>query len=109
MNIVDILNKVSKSSARKRTDILEQIEIEYILKFCEINNNKSKKYKSIFKDKYISKIKISFQILYEYYINTNDKRMLNTLIKNSNYLNKYNVKYNNELISNLILKETYLK
>lgn len=109
MNIVDILNKVSISNVRKKADILEQYEIEYILKYCEINKNRiKKKYKILFDKEYHIKINLTFYILYDYFLNTYDKRILNTLLKNYDELKNSKSKYHNEYISKLIYEKILL-
>lgn len=101
--IIETLNKFDTEDDAINFSKIEVFDCEYLIKYLEINHNKLKeKYTYNFELNWKVKLSISFLIIYKNYLNSNDIRILNVMIKSIKMINSLGIKFNQQELHKLI-------
>ena len=81
-----------------------ELDFEYLLRYMEIfKDDLISKFSLNFPSKWETKLKISFTLMYKYYIESNDIRIFNMLYKNKSIIKKLNIHYEKNKMCELII------
>lgn len=101
--IIETLNKFDTENDAINFSKIEVLDCEYLIKYLEINHGKLKeKYIYNFELNWKVKLSISFLIIYKNYLNSNDIRILNVMIKSIKIIKSLGVKFSQQEMHKLI-------